>query len=143
MEQQMETVEQFRHNLGSTQISPSPDSKTDCLACGDTGWVLEGSNARPCACSIERKIATRLPQRYRKARLSDFENRIVRPVEGWLEKPGDGMFISGPVGTGKTHLAAALVRHLIESRREANFCRAAQFYSDLRGTYDNNGAEEA
>jgi DNA replication protein DnaC len=52
------------------------------------------------------------------------------------------MLISGPVGTGKTHLAAALLRYLTESRREAMFCRAEQFYSDLRGTYNSNSEAE-
>ena len=142
MEQLTGMVEQCRRNLESTPISPSPDSKTDCVACGDTGWILKEGNALPCACSIERKIASRVPERYRKARLSDFESRIMQMVEAWAKKPTDGMLISGPVGTGKTHLAAALLRHLIESRREATFCRAAQFYFDLRRTYNNSELEE-
>jgi DNA replication protein DnaC len=83
-----------------------------------------------------------LPERYRVAILSDFDTRIVQMVQVWSEKPTDGMLISGSVGTGKTHLAAALLRYLIELRREAIFCRAAQFYSDLRETYRNNESEE-
>jgi DNA replication protein DnaC len=142
MEQLTGTVEQYRRNLGSTPICPSPDSKTDCVVCGDTGWILKEGKARPCSCSIERKIAIRLPERYRTAALFDFDARIVQLVKAWSEKPTDGMFISGPVGTGKTHLAAALVRYLIESRQEAMFCRAAQFYSDLRRTYNDSELEE-
>jgi len=81
---------------------------------------------------MARKIASRLPPRYRDASLADFSERISGLILEHLAKPTDGILIWGPVGTGKTHLAAAATRHILETRVNAVFERFAKFYADLR-----------
>lgn len=66
-----------------------------------------------------------------------------RAVEKWLASPGDGLFITGPVGTGKTHLAAAIVRCRLERGRRAVFYRTAEFFAAIRESYDRNTGERA
>jgi DNA replication protein DnaC len=95
----------------------------------------------PCPCQKERKIAAALPQRYRQARLSDFPDQIVQGVMAWFAKPGDGLLLCGPAGTGKTHMAAAITRSCIEIGRPITFRRAADLFQAIRDTYDQGFAE--
>jgi DNA replication protein DnaC len=102
---------------------------------------MRESKAHRCACTIERKIAALLPERYRKASLKDFHGDTLASVVAWLHKPTDGLFVTGPVGTGKTHLAAATIRRLTESNIDATFKRCAQFYEDIREMFRLNNSE--
>jgi DNA replication protein DnaC len=67
---------------------------------------------------------------------------IVNFIGTWLEAPGDGLLLQGSAGTGKTHLAAAIVRARIEAGRRATFQRSADLYAALRETYRGQGSEE-
>lgn len=97
----------------------------------------------PCICQRARRIKSELPPRFHEARLTDFPTAIVDFVTAWLAKPGDGLLLQGPAGTGKTHLAAAIIRARIEAGRRAIFRRAADLYAGLRQSYQGSGTEEA
>jgi len=85
-----------------------------------------------------------LPARYWGARLSSFSPEIVDAVQRWLAQPGDGLFVSGPVGTGKTHLAAAIVRAAVEAKLKVIFLRCSDFYHEIRMSFSAvNEAEVA
>jgi DNA replication protein DnaC len=58
-----------------------------------------------------------------------------------MEKPGAGLLIIGPVGSGKTHLASTLVRILILSGSDARFVTAERFYADLREAHRTGASE--
>ena len=103
---------------------------------------MENGFAVPCRCLIERRIAANLPARYRNANLADFSKQMGRLATAWLAKPTDGLFIAGPVGAGKTHLAAAVFRDRAERRIGVTFRRCADFFRDLRETYRANWSEE-
>lgn len=126
--------EQSRPHPESTILSPwsEPQTSTDCPHCKGDGYFMQEGKAHRCSCAIERKIASLLPERYRKASLEDFHGDTLTTTVVWLRKPTDGLFITGPVGTGKTHLVAAIVKHLTESSIDATFKRCAQFYADVR-----------
>jgi DNA replication protein DnaC len=57
-------------------------------------------------------------------------------------RPTAGFFIYGPVGTGKTYLAAAIFRALLEAQAEVNFVRAPQFFAALQESYRSNNSTE-
>jgi DNA replication protein DnaC len=73
--------------------------------------------------------------------LSDFTPKIQDHVRGWLEHPAEGLLLSGTVGSGKTHLAAAIVRERIERGSPASFRRMADLYSALRESFRLNTSE--
>jgi DNA replication protein DnaC len=61
-----------------------------------------------------------------------------------MEAPRDGLLLTGRVGTGKTHLAVAIVRWAVEGNRSVRFCRACDLFSELRESYrDGGGKSEA
>jgi DNA replication protein DnaC len=120
--------------LNPSQVQPSCDpqrTEPACAACFGTGWEpIVGKGVRPCPCRT--KITrTRLlgmcnlPQRYSQCRLENY-----RPQKGNLTQmralsyacrfvrdyPSveQGLLFMGAVGVGKTHLAAAILRSLIE-----------------------------
>jgi DNA replication protein DnaC len=93
-------------------------------------------------CHTARQIAAALPARYRQAHLRDFPAPIVERVTAWCATPRDGLLISGPAGTGKTHLAAAITRACLEIGLPTRFRRAADLYQALRAAYQQGVAEE-
>jgi DNA replication protein DnaC len=111
---------------------------------------LRGGKAYQCRCVLERRIAHKLPARYRGAQLKDLDPKIRGLVTEWFKNPNDGLLITGPVGTGKTHLAAAILRHAMLTgfcRRyppsgpfdtEVLFRRCAEFFLEIRSTYGDS-----
>ena len=93
-------------------------------------------------CSIERKLVACVPEKYRIARLKDFNGAIRQFIRSWVQKPTAGLFIFGCVGTGKTHLAAAILRGLLEAQAGVDFRRCAQFFASLQESYRANTSSE-
>jgi DNA replication protein DnaC len=83
-----------------------------------------------------------IPPRYWNAKLIDFGQKAIQEVENWLAEPRDGLLLTGPAGTGKTHLAAAIVRSEIEKGRSAMFRRASDFYAEIRDTFNDPDKSE-
>jgi DNA replication protein DnaC len=104
---------------------------------------MTGTAAVACKCAIERMIESRLPKHYLNARMSDFSAEIRELVTASRTEPAFSLLLTGPVGSGKTHLAAAICRHLIENGRNARFAICERYYSDLRESYRAGNSEEA
>ncbi len=133
-----------------------------CPKCEGTGWVLveaEGKQvARRCACFYERQVQTlweqaRIPRRYEHCSLENFEvhndsHRDALKISKKFVKnyPAQevGLLFIGPCGVGKTHLAVAILRELIEKKHvPCSFYDFRELIRDIQSTFtpDSNLTE--
>jgi DNA replication protein DnaC len=135
MESITQVVSRAEHSLlqpKSATIADRSRSPRECEDCAGDGWIQTERGLVACTCQIERRIERELPARYRSARIEDFSENARTAIEDWTRDLGDGLFLCGGAGVGKTHLAAAIVRSNIECGRRASFRRCAEVYAALR-----------
>jgi DNA replication protein DnaC len=113
------------------QFVPPARDDAICPRCFGTGMeIVPGESARRCDCQIsdnrERLFRNaRIPPRYQHCTLGNYdagtsesmwiakrEAQIV--LDDFLIIEGRGLLLVGPVGVGKTHLAVAILRELID-----------------------------
>jgi len=128
-----------------------------CELCDDTGWkpVDDPSTGVRrvvrCDCRRERSIQQRLadanlPKRYQHCTLANFTaynesleraaSKARRLAEGF-HGIGRGLLLEGPPGVGKTHLAVAVLKHVVEhAGARAVFYDTRDLLRVIRSTYD-------
>jgi DNA replication protein DnaC len=129
-------------------MSFSTTVNSNCGVCDGTGWrplshEIQRSVMR-CECRGDARAArlkSALPPLYHNARLTDFGGPFKDTAEQWLRNPTFGLLVCGPIGSGKTHFAAAIVRALIESSNAVIFKSAADLYEELRAAFNSTDAE--
>jgi DNA replication protein DnaC len=143
-----------------------------CPKCGGTGWMIveraNVSGAEPCGCRAQDRAArleerAQIPPLYGGASLDNFvvpgpDNPIARreltsvllAVKNYVRDfPNDsrpGLLLIGEPGTGKTHLAVAALRRIIEKGFECLFCDYQNLLDRIRSGYDpasNSSDKEA
>jgi len=130
-------MKQLRMVKGSSDASDSqqppsvPRDDSSCPKCFGTGIeIVQGEGARRCSCAtsdnLRRLFATaRIPERYQHCSFANFDAGTsdslwiaVREahliLQDFLTLDGRGLLFTGNVGVGKTHLAVAILRELIE-----------------------------
>lgn len=133
-----------------------------CPVCNGTGWrlVAEGGQqvARRCGCFFERRAEllweqARIPKRYRNCSLANFEVhndshrdalKICRQFVKNYPAQDVGLLFIGPCGVGKTHLAVAVIRELIETKNvPCAFYDFRELIRDIQSTFtpDSNLTE--
>ncbi len=133
-----------------------------CPKCEGTGWVLEETDgkslAKRCDCFYERKTQAlwdqaRIPRRYQNCSLKSFEvhndsHRDALKISKQFVKnyPAQevGLLFIGPCGVGKTHLAVAIIKELIEKKNvPCSFYDFRELIRDIQSTFtpDSNLTE--
>ncbi|MCM3875850.1 MAG: ATP-binding protein [Thermoanaerobaculia bacterium] len=141
--------------------SNAPDREV-CALCMGFG-VLETAQGRIVACRCQaakraedRLRAAQIPERYRNCRLENYKPlpgapqsqtvarlRALKFVEEW---PGSsrGLLFVGPVGVGKTHLATAILRSLIEDCGvRGMFCDFSDLLERIQATFSRTNPDNA
>lgn len=128
-----------------------------CPSCGGTGFEIrtdEGglTTATRCACSYRERGAqlvgaARIPRRYDHCCFDSFspcESGLVSPLgiakewfERWPDRVEHGLLFWGSPGTGKTHLAVAIIRELAERKgARVHFAEQRELLKELQATFD-------
>ena len=134
----------------------------ECPKCGGTGWIIHEranlSGAEACDCRMqgrEKRLEeqSQIPPLYRNASFENFvvpglENPIARReltgvrlavnkyVRDFPNETRPGLLLIGEPGTGKTHLAVAALRKIIEKGFEGVFCDYQNLLDRIRAGYD-------
>ena len=124
-----------------------------CSFCFGTGMeVVAGKGARRCRCRAEERRtklleAARIPPRYERCSLANYQ---VAPGNGsqlqafnYAFKLVDeypavdrGLLLTGPVGTGKTHLSVAVLRGLLEKGVPSLFYEFGALLKEIQNSYN-------
>ena len=127
--------------------------------CDGSGWLVDERtrSARECRCMPEQRAArvagslrARIPREYQDASFQhtninglprEAVARVRRYVDTLDERlaEGDGLWISGSIGTGKTWLAMLVARYAIERGRGVAVYSVPRLLSEIRRTYDGEG----
>jgi DNA replication protein DnaC len=139
--------------------SSMKESAELCPLCNDTGWkaVIQDRDRRVtrCDCRLKGRAAllmkaARIPARYEHCELSEFDTQFdgahpslqkaLLGARRFLEDyPVDrtGLVLTGPVGTGKTHLAVGIMKELIRTKQiDCKFYEYRDLLKEIQNSYD-------
>ena len=126
-----------------------------CPLCDGYGNIIDEKGARLCICvrkrSLENEIASaRIPSQFIESTLDNFEipstrlasaqQKALNYIKNYSSQNNKGLFIYGPTGVGKTHLAAGILRSLIEKGFDGVFYNIVDLLDTIKATYDPNNS---
>ena len=131
------------------------------LKCNDEGFIERADGLMECECRrkareqdhINRLFASaKIPARYRDKTLDNFEvdkqpaaHKVALDyTRTWPKADGESLFLVGPVGTGKSHLARAILAEMIRLHKISGLAATVpNLMDDLRpGANDNRRSEQ-
>lgn len=86
--------------------------------------------------------ASRLPSRYHDARIESADRPPVVVVD-YCKHHSGGLYLAGPVGVGKTHMAACIVNSLLDAGESVLFGGVVSLLGMIQATYSGQGDEAA
>lgn len=146
-------------------VSPA-GAEASCPECRGRGWIVEtgsgAGRARRCACTLRARASDSrdragIPRRYLHCQLDNFNTSVAEGaardqlvgaraiargfVDNFLDDEGrfreSGLLFMGPPGTGKTHLAVAVLCSLIDLYRvRGRFVDFTQLASEIQATFE-------
>lgn len=121
--------------------------------------VVDGQGARYTSgcplCEAEKRTKelfgkALIPSRFQGKTMENYEtvlpgqNRALRICQGYLDhflenaSKGHGLFFSGRPGTGKTHLACAVLKGVISLNSSGLYATLEQIFTDVKATWNSN-----
>lgn len=134
-------------------------SMSDCPKCEGRGFVLVDSGAAVCDCAgkaLAERILKRcgIPEKHAGATVREYdpqteEQRAAKlQIIEWARtfgqkgSPQTGLYLYGPVGTGKSHLACAIMRLLVGKQVWSIYRNSPELIVELRAKMDSPGAND-
>ena len=136
--------------IDETELSKTENTVV-CEECFGTGTKLDPvKGAIPCPCRRPDRFkkllaAARIPPRYAKCTFDTFksapgtsqDNALLLAQKLVNDFPVDrGLLFMGPAGVGKTHLAVAIIRGLIEKGFAGIFCEFGSLLKEIQDSYN-------
>lgn len=136
------------------------DFPNACPQCKGFG-VLETPDGRrlvPCSCrsasrAVARREAAGVPERYRNCRVANFRvfSESQRAAGAFAKRFVEsfpavdaGILVTGPVGAGKTHLAAGILNELLDGAGVRGlFCDFTDLLDRIQASFSRGGDETA
>lgn len=123
--------------------------------CDGSGFIIgDDLTARECQCRPQRVARARsrslsavIPRKYRhvafeRPPISDLPEPIVRSVRGYVRKleehlrAGEGLWLFGDVGTGKTSLAMLVSQQALDAGHSVAIYSLPRLLAEIRDTFD-------
>lgn len=136
--------------IDETELPKTEDTGV-CEECFGTGTKLDPvKGAIPCPCRRPDRFkkllaAARIPPRYTKCSFNTFksapgtsqDNALLLAQNLVNDFPVDrGLLFMGPAGVGKTHLAVAIIRGLIDKGFPGIFCEFGSLLKEIQDSYN-------
>lgn len=127
--------------------------------CDGSGWIIDDRNrtAAECRCMPEQRarrvagsLRARIGKKYRdvafdRPPVSGMDRKVVALVREYVDDlparlaRGEGLWLTGGTGNGKTTLATLISKHAIEAGRTVAIYSLPRLLSEIRRTYDSDG----
>lgn len=138
-----------------TKTASKRSSTGVCARCQGVGYVLMDDGAAPCQCRIDQDLDVRytlanIPRKFVNKNLSGFiaknqkQKEILHGAKSFLktfrgnnhDQPGKGLLMTGREGTGKTHLAVAILKEVIGKGYKGLYWNVPELFLELRRRMD-------
>jgi len=153
--------------VASARSEPFREAACPLGACDGSGWILGPEDvARPCECregrlkrGRVRGVASVIPPRYRGVSFDrppvsdmarDLQTKIVvERVRAFVDElddrleQGQGLWLTGGTGTGKTTLAMLASKAALEAGRSVAIYSLPKLLARIRRTYDGEPGEDS
>lgn len=146
---------EFSKTKGAQAATPEARSfaPAPCSICHGGGMeVVPGKGARRCRCRLEQQQSklleqSRIPRRYENCAFVNYRPapnngsqlqafNLAFKLVSEFPAVNRGLLFMGPVGVGKTHLAAAILRGLVERGASCLFYEFGALLQEIRDSYN-------
>lgn len=122
-------------------MASNPRRAPLCELCEDTGWAQapDGRGVVRCACVATQRVkyADGVPLEFRDAAMDTYRVQVgnksaIATAKAFLAASTGDLYLTGPVGCGKTRLACSILNDAYRTRRAGLFMRVPKLLLDLQ-----------